>query len=322
MKKEAFRYRILVEWSDEDQAFIARVPALPGCMARRADCGEGRARGGSGRGVNAGCVERGRPKAPPPVDAVAHYSGQLRLRLPKSLHETVSQLATAEGVSLEHADAFADRGRLRPARGAVVGNGTQGGQGRQAEGGRVVAPLRCGHARWRCFLRRPRLGAGRRLRSGHRRLPAMEPAPAHPGDDCRFVCTAPPCHVTCAGEQRQLPGRVRQRDLHLRQRKLVRLRLQGAPLPRDVRAEQQLLRERAPTGSASAKPAAPAPFTCAASPCHTSCAAGAACVVHCPAALAGTEGLRHRRLRRRRAGHLPERRRHHLRRALPVSEEG
>lgn len=33
MQKEAFRYRILVEWSDEDQAFIARVPALPGCMA-------------------------------------------------------------------------------------------------------------------------------------------------------------------------------------------------------------------------------------------------------------------------------------------------
>ena len=39
-------------------------------------------------------------KQPPPVDAVADYSGQLRLRLPKSLHEAVSQLATAEGVSI------------------------------------------------------------------------------------------------------------------------------------------------------------------------------------------------------------------------------
>ncbi|HVR01131.1 MAG TPA: toxin-antitoxin system HicB family antitoxin [Polyangia bacterium] len=36
----------------------------------------------------------------PPEDASADYSGQLRLRLPKSLHECVSQLATAEGVSL------------------------------------------------------------------------------------------------------------------------------------------------------------------------------------------------------------------------------
>ena len=33
MKKEPFRCRILVAWSDEDQAFIARVPALPGCFA-------------------------------------------------------------------------------------------------------------------------------------------------------------------------------------------------------------------------------------------------------------------------------------------------
>ena len=31
--KEAFRFRILVEWSDEDQVYVARVPALPGCMA-------------------------------------------------------------------------------------------------------------------------------------------------------------------------------------------------------------------------------------------------------------------------------------------------
>jgi hypothetical protein len=39
-------------------------------------------------------------RRPPPVDAVADYSGQLRLRLPKSLHEAVSQIATAEGVSI------------------------------------------------------------------------------------------------------------------------------------------------------------------------------------------------------------------------------
>lgn len=28
-----FRYRIVLEWSDEDAAFVARVPALPGCAA-------------------------------------------------------------------------------------------------------------------------------------------------------------------------------------------------------------------------------------------------------------------------------------------------
>jgi predicted RNase H-like HicB family nuclease len=27
------RYEIIIYWSDEDQAFIAEIPELPGCMA-------------------------------------------------------------------------------------------------------------------------------------------------------------------------------------------------------------------------------------------------------------------------------------------------
>ena len=27
------QYEILIRWSDEDHAFVARVPELPGCMA-------------------------------------------------------------------------------------------------------------------------------------------------------------------------------------------------------------------------------------------------------------------------------------------------
>ncbi len=30
---EPFGYRVVVEWSDEDRTFVARVPALPGCAA-------------------------------------------------------------------------------------------------------------------------------------------------------------------------------------------------------------------------------------------------------------------------------------------------
>lgn len=99
MSKKVFRYRILVEWSDDDQVFIARVPVLPGCLAHGATA-EDAAREAE---VAAGLildVMREDGKAPPPVDAMADYSGQLRLRLPKSLHEAVSQLATAEGVSI------------------------------------------------------------------------------------------------------------------------------------------------------------------------------------------------------------------------------
>ena len=28
-----FRYEIVISWSDEDRAYIAAVPELPGCMA-------------------------------------------------------------------------------------------------------------------------------------------------------------------------------------------------------------------------------------------------------------------------------------------------
>mgnify|MGYP005850501443 FL=1 len=28
-----FKYEIIIYWSDEDEAYIAEVPELPGCMA-------------------------------------------------------------------------------------------------------------------------------------------------------------------------------------------------------------------------------------------------------------------------------------------------
>jgi len=31
--KPEFRYEVILYWSDEDQAFIAEVPELPGCAA-------------------------------------------------------------------------------------------------------------------------------------------------------------------------------------------------------------------------------------------------------------------------------------------------
>ena len=33
MTKPDYRYEIILYWSDEDQAFIAEVPELPGCAA-------------------------------------------------------------------------------------------------------------------------------------------------------------------------------------------------------------------------------------------------------------------------------------------------
>ena len=97
--KQAFRYRIVVEWSDEDQAFIARVPAFPGCIAHGETAEKATHEAERAAELMLDVLREDR-KAPPPEDAVADFSGQLRLRLPKSLHEEVSRLATAEGVSL------------------------------------------------------------------------------------------------------------------------------------------------------------------------------------------------------------------------------
>ena len=38
-----FRYQIILYWSDEDQAFIAEVPELPGCAADGTTYAEARA---------------------------------------------------------------------------------------------------------------------------------------------------------------------------------------------------------------------------------------------------------------------------------------
>ncbi|MCP4630963.1 MAG: type II toxin-antitoxin system HicB family antitoxin [bacterium] len=33
MMRDKYKYEIIIYWSDEDQAYIAEVPELPGCMA-------------------------------------------------------------------------------------------------------------------------------------------------------------------------------------------------------------------------------------------------------------------------------------------------
>lgn len=95
----AFRYRIIVEWSNEDESFIARVPALHGCAAHGDSPDEAtREAWTAAAGILASLRDHGDPV--PPEDVASDFSGQLRLRLPSSLHERLTRLAAAEGVSL------------------------------------------------------------------------------------------------------------------------------------------------------------------------------------------------------------------------------
>lgn len=93
-----FPYRIVVKWSEPDDAFVARVPALPACAAH----GETEARAieevhAAAKGILA--VMRDTGRAVPPPDG-EEPSGKIHLRLPTSLHAHLAERAEHEGVSL------------------------------------------------------------------------------------------------------------------------------------------------------------------------------------------------------------------------------
>ena len=93
------KYSISIRWSDEDKGFIATVPELPGLSA----FGENQAAALSELKTASAAFlkslkESGR-SVPAPAKVVTH-SGQLRLRMPKSLHAELSESARAEGTSL------------------------------------------------------------------------------------------------------------------------------------------------------------------------------------------------------------------------------
>lgn len=93
-----FPYRIQVEWSAEDESFIARVPALAGVVAHGDTEAEAATEARvAAEGVLATMADR---RQAAPASDIAEYSGNIRLRLPRYLHADLARRADAEGVSL------------------------------------------------------------------------------------------------------------------------------------------------------------------------------------------------------------------------------
>jgi predicted RNase H-like HicB family nuclease len=93
------KYPVLIKWSDEDIGYIATIPGIQGLSA----FGESPDKALSELKVAAQAFflsleKAGKPM--PTVEKVVPFSGQLRLRMPKSLHAELSQAAESEGVSL------------------------------------------------------------------------------------------------------------------------------------------------------------------------------------------------------------------------------
>jgi predicted RNase H-like HicB family nuclease len=92
-------YPLMVEWSKEDQQYVATCPSFPGLSA----LGETREQAlTEAETVLHLFVEsyKERQLELPEPRTVEDFSGQFRVRLPKSLHRQAAQLAESDGISL------------------------------------------------------------------------------------------------------------------------------------------------------------------------------------------------------------------------------
>jgi antitoxin HicB len=93
------KYPISIKWSDEDGGYIATIPGIRGLSA----FGESSSEALSELKIAADAYFQSLKNAGrrlPAFEKMAPFSGQLRLRMPKSLHAELSQAAENEGVSL------------------------------------------------------------------------------------------------------------------------------------------------------------------------------------------------------------------------------
>ena len=93
------KHSVLVQWSDEDEGFIATVPELPGLSAFGSSPEKAVEELSLAKEAYLEVLLEDEEEVPEP-DVLKPFSGQTRLRLPKSLHAFLSNEAKKEGVSL------------------------------------------------------------------------------------------------------------------------------------------------------------------------------------------------------------------------------
>lgn len=92
-------YSYYAAWSDEDDAYVAISSELPGLsgVGDTAEDAMGQLRVAIELALE---TYREAGMAPPAAKKVTEYSGQFRLRVPRSVHEELARRAQIEGVSL------------------------------------------------------------------------------------------------------------------------------------------------------------------------------------------------------------------------------
>ena len=91
-----FKYSINTSWSDEDECYVAIIPEFPGLSAFGETPEEAVREAQTAVKGFIKVYEEDGCELPEPYK-ISSFSGQTRLRLPKSLHASLSQEAQAEG---------------------------------------------------------------------------------------------------------------------------------------------------------------------------------------------------------------------------------
>lgn len=93
------KHSVLIQWSENDQAFIAMVPELEGLSAFGKTPEEAVKELGVAKKLFLEVLEADGEEIPEP-EVLKPFSGQTRLRIPKSLHAALAIEAKKEGLSL------------------------------------------------------------------------------------------------------------------------------------------------------------------------------------------------------------------------------
>lgn len=92
-------YRLEVIPDLDEGGYVVRYPDLPGCFSVGETMQEALANAEDARRVwTEAALEEG--IMIPEPDSLEHYSGQFKLRIPKSLHRSLAERAKAEGTSM------------------------------------------------------------------------------------------------------------------------------------------------------------------------------------------------------------------------------
>jgi predicted RNase H-like HicB family nuclease len=89
----------MIQWSEEDEAYIAFVPELPGLSAFGSSAEEAARELSLAKEAYLEVLTEDEEEIPEP-ETLKPFSGQTRVRLPKSLHASLANQAKQQGVSL------------------------------------------------------------------------------------------------------------------------------------------------------------------------------------------------------------------------------